>query len=252
MLLKVHRTTMIGHGKLVLFLEDFCSANMAELTAQDLEGMLPEAYDVIFSNLKGEGKELSNFLLVTKLLQKINIEKLNLKVLDDVFASFVKELGKSIKFNPNEFKDIPVNDKRKQPIIFTYDGMDWSGKIIWEKWLNHKDGQVWTTYSLKLPNNGYLYHRNYEKVQQKYSYLQDHAHCELQNALSAALDFFDDDGIEVRIFYMTDRCRMNIKVQSVALRAWLQITFEYGYPKQSVHTGWYTKEKMKQLLQAKK
>jgi hypothetical protein len=148
---------------------------------------------------------------------------------------------------------LKVNEVAKQPVLFEYDDKTWKAKVVWHKWRNIHDRStknVWNTYSIKLPNDGYIYHPSYEQSDASNQYLNDDLPL-LERVLNVALEFFDDEEASIRVFYLTKRSKMNIKVMSQKHKAWLQITFQYGYPKQSAHTGWYTMNQMKQLLQRK-
>ncbi|KAL0490652.1 uvrC [Acrasis kona] len=80
------------------------------------------------------------------------------------------------------------------------------------------------------------------------NYLKESSHKQLQILIKTALGFFDDDNVSIHVFYLTKRSRMNIKVRSDKFKAWLKITFEYGFPKQQVTNGWFTKQKMLELI----
>ncbi len=211
---------------------------------------MDSGHEIILSNVQGdEGGELRNFQLVNAMMQKVNIDKFQLGVLDDVYGSFEKAVGCVPQYNPKDFDGMTVGQQLKQPVLFDYDGRTWNGKISWHKWQNAVDNNVWNTYSIKLPNDGYIDNQHHEKRENGNHFLKDKSHSRLTHALHAALAFFaDDENISVRVCYLTHRSRMNIKVLSQKDKAWLQITFEHGYPEQSTHTGWYTKQKMLELL----
>lgn len=206
--------------------------------------------EIVLSNVDRVGGKLQNFGLVSRLLQEVDLSKFDLKVLDDVFKSFEKS------FSPERpimdvFPEMELGTKRKQPVIFDYKGFQWSGKCIWEKWFNSQDKQVWNTVSLKLPNDGYIYNKNHENVEEGVQVLKEDSFRHLENVLTYALNFFDDDAISVRVFYLTNKSRLNIKVRSEKHKSWLQITYdEYGYPRERI-SKWYTKNDMLTLLRNK-
>ncbi|KAL0490557.1 hypothetical protein AKO1_003036 [Acrasis kona] len=222
---------------------------MLPSTLEDLDDR--DDYDVIYSNLK-RSEPLQNHVLVSRIIQSINPQKFNLKILQDVFQSFATAFGKPIKYDPSQFSNIPVSDKRSNPVHFEYDNKTWCAKVQRLKWENYQDNnKEWNTYSIKLPNDGYIYHHTHEDKTQGSSVLCESSHSFISELIDTALNFFDDDNISIRVFYLNNRSRMNVKVKSVKHKAWLQITFEYGYPKQHVTNGWFTKEQMEKLINKK-
>lgn len=103
---------------------------------------------------------------------------------------------------------------------------------------------------MKLPNDGYNYNKRCESVEEGVQVLKEDSIDRLENIMNYALKFFDDENISVRIFYLTKKNRLNIKVRSEALKSWLQITYEYGYPKEKL-SKWYTKNDILSLLKKK-
>lgn len=205
--------------------------------------------ELVLSNMNGEGGNLANYQLVSRILKSVKFEKFNLVVLDNVFQSFITSLRYQPTYEREKkvFDDMGNNCQRKQPVLFDYDNFKWSGKLVWHKWLNSQDNQVWNTFSIKLPNNGYIYNQKYEEKDGSHQVLGEPHHICLKNVLDVALNFFSNDQISVKVFYLTNKSRLNIKVKNNTERAWLQITIEYGYPKQDC-SHWYNKEDMKKLL----
>ena len=203
------------------------------------------------------GQSLSYFVLINSLMQEIDPTRFNMNVLDEVFSCFITDLGNTPTYNGciDVFKNMKVGEKLRQPVLFSYENNEWHGKLIWEKWENNSDnGAIWNTFSIKLPNDGYIYNKSHQVTDQqsKLCCMKDDSIQQIPHAIQCALDFFEDENISARVFYMTNKSRLNIKVKSEKYKAWLRITYEYGCPKQSNNNSWYSKQKMIQLLHQEK
>jgi hypothetical protein len=72
---------------------------------------LEEGNNIIFSNLVWESRQLFDRHLVHRLLQNIDLNKIDLKVLDEVFSAFLKSFNEIPKYKPEDFSNIHNSQK---------------------------------------------------------------------------------------------------------------------------------------------
>eukprot|EP01080_Neovahlkampfia_damariscottae_P009796 gene9796-2121_t len=99
---------------------------------------------------------------IRQVLEKFDTSRFDLKILNNVFATFLENDKKIIKtIKEEDFKNINVGSKKFFSTSFMYDERTWMGTVVKEKWVNGKDQNEWFTYSIKLPNDGYFYNYGY-------------------------------------------------------------------------------------------
>jgi hypothetical protein len=204
-----------------------------------------------YYNMINHDKTYLNEPLLQQIIIHIDPERFDLKILNDVFKSFLSGKPKLIKdIKESDFKDLISENQYKSKVLFSYDERTWTGTVIRHKWYNNEDEKEWFTYSIKLPNDGYFYNQSYCDKSSKGEYLKQDSYHKLQDIFDYMYQFFGKNEFKTRVFYLTKRNRINIKAMCPKLCVWLQITFENGYPKEEV-TEWYDQDKLKQILQQK-
>ncbi|KAI8998444.1 hypothetical protein BC832DRAFT_565834 [Gaertneriomyces semiglobifer] len=207
-----------------------------------------DAIPVVVSNIDFPGRTLRNPSLVQQVVYVLDKHKLNITVLDTVFGSFLAAAGEftyddAVK---NAYNGMSDDTKRSKPVFFQYENFTWRGNLIHHKWINH-NSEVWTTTSIKLPNDGYLYTTQAEKFADGHRLLRDDQLHYLTNILTFTDAFFADSEVSLWCFYRVNEGRAEFKVKCEAKRAWLYITFEYGTPEGDYSKG-YRKADLKKFL----
>jgi hypothetical protein len=197
-------------------------------------------------------KTYKNDSLLKQIITEIDPDRFNLKILNEVFKSFLSSRPKLIrKIKKEDFENLQAEVPFKNKCMFDYDNRTWVGTIVKHKWYPKEDGPDWFTYSIKLPNDGYFYNQSYQDKSIKGEYLKEDAFHVLEDIFNFIFEFFGDHKFQTRVFYLTWRNRMNVKAVCEELRVWLQITFENGLPKEKV-TEWYDETKLKDILEKQK
>jgi hypothetical protein len=191
--------------------------------------------------------------LITLIMQvdtEIDPQRFELGILNNVFCCFLSKKPHIItKITKKEFEGMKCGEQLKNKSYFEYDSKNWTGATVKHKWSNNEDNQEWFTYSIKLPNDGYVYNKSYEKSRNEPQYLRDQSYIQIKDIIEFVQQFFEGRKFQLMIFYLTYRNRVTIEAKCADLRVWLQITFENGYPKEKVSLEWYDQDKLKKLLE---
>lgn len=207
-----------------------------------------DAIPVVVSNVDFPGRTLRNPGLIQQVVYILDKHKLNIAVLDAVFKGFLLRVGE-FTFDDavaRTYSDMSNDTKRSRPVFFPYETFTWRGSLVHHKWTEH-DGDVWTTTSIKLPNDGYIYTAQSEKSVDGHRLLHDDQIQYLANIMKFSDVFFGDSDVSLMCFYRSSEGRAEFKVKCEEKRAWLYITFEYGTPEGDYQKG-YGKADLKKFL----
>lgn len=181
-------------------------------------------------------------------IYRIDPTQFDIDVLDEVFSCFITSLESfPERFNVEDFTNVSLNRKQHGKVIFTHENKEWYGKLIRSKWNNNTDnGNIWSKLSLKLPNDGIIRKTSHQNSSM---YPIDSTSVDREpQTITFALNFFDDENVNMKLLYIKELDRLIIRVTSEKHKACLDIVFEYGIPNEFKTDGWYSKEKLKELL----